>query len=60
MPEHKVSWDSLDGAVKLTLVDNINIAEIFEGQVPDRVQFNLDDRIELIVGEMEQNLPAPA
>ena len=47
LPEHKVSWDSLDGAVKLTLVDNINIAEIFEGQVPDRVQFNLDDRIEL-------------
>jgi hypothetical protein len=47
VPEHKVSWDSLDGAVKLTLVDNINIEEIFKGQVPDRVQFNLDDRIEL-------------
>jgi hypothetical protein len=47
LPANKVSWDSLDGAVKLTLVDNINIEEIFKGQVPDRVQFNLVARIEL-------------
>jgi hypothetical protein len=47
LPDHKVSWDSIDGAVKLTLVDNINIAEIFEGQVPDRVKFNLPARVDL-------------
>jgi hypothetical protein len=47
LPNHKVSWDSIDGAVKLTLVENINIREIFDRQVPDRVHFNLDGRVEL-------------
>jgi hypothetical protein len=44
---HKVTWDSLDGADKLKIVDNIDIESVFNGCVPDRLQFNLKSRAKL-------------
>jgi hypothetical protein len=44
---HKVTWDSLDGADKLKIVDNIKIESVFSGCIPDKLPFNLKSRVNL-------------
>ena len=47
LPPNKVTWDSLDGADKLKIVDHIDIASVFRGRVPAKLRFNLQSRVNL-------------
>jgi len=47
VPTHRVTWDSLDGADKLKIVDNIDILSIFTGCVPSKARFDLGSRAAL-------------